>query len=100
MVCVHRALYTKTDSKPARNGCVVTAVPFSLQSSEQSKTLKLPFPTDILEVILDFLYSGQARKVQGNGTYGERLFNVRKRYPAIHLETRAETLLSSSYVAC
>ncbi|XP_078373752.1 inhibitor of Bruton tyrosine kinase-like isoform X1 [Oculina patagonica] len=35
-----------------------------LESSEQSKTLKLPFPTVILEVVLDFLYSGQAGKVE------------------------------------
>lgn len=39
---------------------------FILQSSEQSKTLKLPFPAVILEIVLDFLYSGQAGRVEGN----------------------------------
>ncbi|KAJ7388445.1 hypothetical protein OS493_037607, partial [Desmophyllum pertusum] len=35
-----------------------------LESSEQSKTLKLPFPAVILEIVLDFLYSGQAGRVE------------------------------------
>ena len=42
-----------------------TALPFTCQSSEQSKTLKLPFPTVILEILLDFLYTAQARRVEG-----------------------------------
>ena len=41
------------------------ALPFTCQSSEQSKTLKLPFPTVILEILLDFLYTAQARRVEG-----------------------------------
>ena len=43
----------------------VPTLPFASQSSEQSKTLKLPFPTVILEIVLDFLYTAQARRVEG-----------------------------------
>ena len=44
---------------------LILALPFTCQSSEQSKTLKLPFPTVILDIVLDFLYTAQARRVEG-----------------------------------
>lgn len=33
------------------------------ESSGQSRTLRMPFPALILEIVLDFLYSGQARRL-------------------------------------
>ena len=35
------------------------------QTSQHSTSLKLPFPGDVMEIVLDFLYSGQPGKVKG-----------------------------------
>ena len=39
-----------------------------MQSSGQSRTLRMPFPALILEIVLDFLYSGQAERLTGIDT--------------------------------
>ena len=51
------ALYTNIDSE--------LLLPFIFKSNEQTKTLKLPFPAVVLEIVLDFLYTGEARRVEG-----------------------------------